>query len=321
MVVNILFLFIGFVTLVKGADLFVEGSSSLAVKFKVSDLAIGLTVVAIGTSLPELVVNVFAAYKGHCDIVFGNIIGSNNFNIFVVLGVIGMFTPFSIQPSTLKIEIPVSFLVISLFFLFANDLFFSKEKIFLRGEGFLFLILFISFLFYVYVFLKKVNELEEVKRKDLSLFKTYSYIFLGIFFLTVGGHLVETKSVLIAEFLGVSQGVIGLTVVAMGTSLPEFVTSLIAVIKKKKSIAVGNIIGSNISNILFILGTSAIVKPQTFNIKFNIDIAVMAVGTLLFFLAIITSKSKRDLERWKAGAIFLLYIIYIISLVVNEITK
>ena len=160
MVVNILFLFIGFVTLVKGADLFVEGSSSLAVKFKVSDLAIGLTVVAIGTSLPELVVNVFAAYKGHCDIVFGNIIGSNNFNTFVVLGVIGMFTPFSVQPSTLKIEIPVSFLVISLFFLFANDLFFSKEKTFLRGEGILFLILFLSFLFYVYRFLKKFPTLD-----------------------------------------------------------------------------------------------------------------------------------------------------------------
>lgn len=320
MFLNIIFLIIGFVILIKGADWLVEGASSLAKKFNVSDLAIGLTVVAIGTSMPELVVNVFAAYKGHSDIVFGNIIGSNNLNLFLVLGILGMVAPLTIQRSSLYKEIPISLGLTLLLMFLANNFFLSETKTFTRLEGLFFLALFALFLIYAYTQLKR-DELTKREKKMTNPFLASLYIILGLVLLGLGGHLVESNSVLIAASLGISQAVIGLTVVAGGTSMPELATSLVAVLKKKGDIAIGNIIGSNISNILFILGLSAVIKTQNFNSRFNQDLLLLIVGTILLFFAGLLGKNEREIDRWEAGFLFLVYSAYIGYLVIIETAK
>ncbi|MCX7829705.1 MAG: calcium/sodium antiporter [Acidobacteria bacterium] len=321
MMLNILFLLIGFVILVVGADWLVEGASALAKKFNVSDLAIGLTIVAVGTSMPELVVNVFAAYKEHSDIVFGNILGSNNFNLFVILGAVGMVSPILVPKSSIYKEIPMSLAVAAVLAFFANGFIISSNNVFTRIEGLFFLLLFILFNIYAYTYLKGVQGAKTKHSKEMGFLKIFAYIILGLLFLALGGHLVETKSVLIATYLGISQAVIGLTIVAAGTSMPELATSLVAVLKKKGDIAVGNIIGSNISNILLILGLSALIKPQKYNIRFNQDLAVLVIGTIILMFATIIGKNKRELDRWEAGFLFLFYAVYITYLIIVETAK
>lgn len=313
MIAQILLLLLGFGILIKGADWLVDGGSALARKYKISELAIGLTIVAFGTSMPELVVNAFAAYQSHSEIVFGNIIGSNIFNLFAILGIAGLIAPLIVQSSTVWKEIPLSFLAAILLFLLSNS-FVPEDGILSRIDGIILLICFCLFLYYVYRQLRGENIAVIINPKELSNLKIWLFIFIGLVFLVVGGRLVVVNSIKIASALGISQTIIGLTIVAAGTSLPELATSVVAAIKKNNDIAVGNIIGSNIFNIFFILGISALIKPVDYSIKFNDDLYLLGFGTILLFVAMFSGKKKK-LDRWEAGILLLFYIVYTILLI------
>src|SRR5690606_10954374 len=283
MLIPILLLIAGLTILIFGANYMVEGASALAKKFNISNLAIGLTVVAFGTSAPELVVNTFAAVEGHSDIVFGNVLGSNNFNLFIILGITGLITPLAVQSSTAWKEIPISFIAIIVLYFVVNDvmLFSSETSVLGRVDGGILILCFLLFLFYVYKQLKTdPTETEElVNISALSGAKMALFIIGGLVGLVYGGHLVVNNAIEIAESLGISQKIIGLTVVAAGTSLPELATSVVAALRKNADIAVGNIIGSNIFNIFLILGASSVLNPILFDPVFNMDMYVLAGGT------------------------------------------
>lgn len=316
MIIQILLLILGLGILIKGADWLVKGGSELARKYKLSELAIGLTVVALGTSFPELIVNGFSAYHEQSDIVFGNIIGSNLFNIFAILGITGLISPIIVQSSTVWKEIPISLFAVLLLLFLSNSII-SQDEVLSRFDGIILLLFFCLFLIYVFKQLKNENTVSIQKQNKFSNFKIWAFILLGLGFLIAGGRLVVVNSVSIAESLGISETIIGLTIVAIGTSLPELATSVVAAVRKNSGIAVGNIIGSNIFNIFFIFGASTLIKPVDFNTKFNSDLYVLAVGTILLFLAMFSGKKKR-LDRWEAGILLLIYVGYVASLVYKE---
>lgn len=311
---DITLLLSGFVVLVLGADWLVNGASALAKRYKVSDLAIGLTIVAFGTSAPELVVNVFAAAQGHHDIVLGNIIGSNNFNLLVILGIAGLITPLVVQSSTVWKEIPFSLLAVAMLYIFANDLFTDGPGVLSRIDGIVLLVFFALFLWYVAKQLKSDPHESEVPHKKYSALKMTLLIVGGLAGLVIGGRLVVTSAVEMARVFGMSEKLIGLTIVAAGTSLPELATSVVAALKKNNDIAVGNIIGSNIFNIFLILGLSSVIQPVSFSTVFNADLLLLTFGTLLLFIAMFTGKSHR-LDRWEAAILLMMYIGYTVYLV------
>jgi len=316
--VQALLLILGLALLLKGADWLVGGASALAKRYNVSDLAIGLTIVAFGTSAPEMVVNTFSSFQGHHDIVFGNVIGSNNFNLFVILGITGLITPIVVQSSTVWKEIPMSLIAVIVFYILANYLFDINIQVVSRFDGLILLILFGLFLYYVYKQLSADPETEIITPKKYSNLKMWGFIILGLTGLVLGGKLVVYGAVEMAIIFGVSEKIIGLTIIAAGTSLPELATSVVAAFKKNSDIAVGNIVGSNIFNILFILAISSFIKPLSFNTVFNTDIYLLFFGTLLVFIAMFTGKKKK-LDRWEAGILLLVYVAYTVYLVNNEI--
>jgi cation:H+ antiporter len=318
MILQLIWLVTGFALLIKSADWLVDGASALAKKYNVSDLAIGLTIVSFGTSAPELVVNTIASYHSHHDLVFGNVIGSNNLNLFVVLGVAGIITPLMVQSGTVWREIPISFFAIVFLFFIANDYLFSNQPAVSRTDGILLLVMFVAFLYYVYRQMKTDPAGQIINPKRSSLLLIIILIVAGLAGLVIGGRLVINNAVKLASSLGVSEKIIGLTIVAIGTSLPEMATSVIAALKKNNDIAVGNIIGSNIFNIFFILGVSALVRPVEYHTSFNIDFYLLAAGTIILFLAMFTGKKKR-LDRWEAAFLLLIYIVYTTYLINNEI--
>lgn len=318
MILYLALIIVGFFVLIKGADWLVDGASALAKKYKISDLAIGLTIVAFGTSAPELVVNTVASFKGHQDIVFGNVIGSNNFNLFIILGISGLITPLLVQKSTVKFEIPISLFAAVVLFLMTNDILIGSGNTLSRVEGFILLIFFCSFLYYVYSQLKTSPEDSEQDFKEMKGSKITLLIVAGLVGLIAGGRLVVDNAIHIAHTLGVSEKIIGLTIVALGTSLPELATSAIAAVKKKADIAVGNIIGSNIFNIFLILGVSSIIRPIKYTLSFNTDIAILVAGTLFLLLAMFTGFRKR-LDRWQAAILLISYIAYTVYLVNGEV--
>lgn len=309
MAVPILLLLIGLVLLVKGADWLVDGASVLAKKRNVSDLAIGLTIVAFGTSAPELVVNVVAASGNYPDIVFGNIIGSNNFNLFVILGLSGLIIPLSVQSSTVWKEIPYSLFAAIVVLVMVNNFLLSGGMDISRMDAGILLVLFAAFLYYVATQLKTEEGGEKMEVKDYSQLKIWTLILIGLGGLVLGGKLVVDNAVSMAQSLGVSEKIIGLTIVAAGTSLPELATSVVAAYRKNTDIAIGNIIGSNIFNLLLILGVSGLVRPLEFNPSFNTDIYILMGGTIFLFLAMFTGKRKK-LDRWEAFILLATYLLY-----------
>jgi cation:H+ antiporter len=310
-------LVIGFILLIKGADLLVDGASSVGRKLDISDLVIGLTVVAFGTSLPELFVNIFASIKGNTDIAIGNVLGSNIANIFLILGVSAAIFPLAVGKGTVWKEIPLSLLAALLLGVMANDRLIDKGDIsaLTRIDGLVFLAFFIIFIYYSFGIVKKFEGIDShLPQKEYGLLKSSLKIVTGLVGLGVGGNWIVDAAVLIASRLGVSQSLIGLTIVAVGTSLPELATSAVAAYKKNAEIAVGNIIGSNIFNIFFVLGLSSIIKPLPFNPGSNIDIGVVILASLLLFLWMFTGK-KHSLDRWEGVIFLILYGGYIIFLV------
>lgn len=315
---QIILLLLGLVLLILSAEWLVGGATSLARKFRVSDLTIGLTVVAFGTSAPELVVNLFASSTAHQDIVFGNILGSNNFNLFIILGIAGLVLPLKVHVTTVWKEIPMSLAALVVFFLMVNIPSGGGERVLGRIDGLILLILFVMFQYYVYQQMKSYEPEHHEQRKPGGLFRIIAFIVLGLAGLVIGGKLVVSNAVIIAKAIGVSEKVIGLTIIAAGTSLPELATSLVAAYRKNPDIAVGNIVGSNIFNILLIGGMVSVVKPVSYSPVFNIDFYILAAGTVLLFITMFTSQ-KHKLDRWEAALLLTLYAGYTTWLIIKEL--
>ncbi len=317
MVFAFLLVLLGFVALILGANWLVEGASALARRYNVPDLVIGLTIVAFGTSMPELVVNIIASLDGYSDIVLANIAGSNNFNLFIILGISGVILPISVKSSTAWREIPIAIFVSLLLILLLNNFWLSEQSQLSRWDGSIMLGLFFMFLFFVFQQLKK-ESIAQKQHALQPLLKTWIWILVGLAGLIGGGQLVVNKSVAIANYFGMSEKMIGLTIIAAGTSLPELVTSIVAALKKNSDIAIGNVIGSNIFNILLILSISSILHPINYHPKFNIDFYILLGGSLFLLIAMLTGKRKK-LDRWEACLLVGFYLTYTILLVVKEI--
>lgn len=317
MLIAAILVLIGLLSLIFGANWLVDGASALAKKLNVSDLVIGLTIVAFGTSAPELVVNTIASFNGYSDIVLGNIIGSNNFNLFIILGIAGLIHPIAVQSSTAWKEIPISLLVAVILFTLANNFSDNENLVLSRIDGIILLVLFLGFLFYIFKQLK-ADETEVIPQKHKSNCKIWGLILFGFAGLIIGGQLVVDNSVKIANELGVSEKVIGLTIIAAGTSLPELVTAIVAAIKKNSDIAIGSVVGSNIFNILFIISVSSLVNPIQYNPSFNQDFYILFGGTFFLIIAMFTGR-RRKLDRWEALLLLCFYLIYVTYLVSKEL--
>lgn len=315
MILTISLLIIGVVLLVKGADWLVKGSSSLARKHHISELIIGLTIVAFGTSAPELVVNTIAAFENHPDIVFGNIIGSNIINLFLILGIAGLITPIVVQRSTVWKEIPFSLVAAIILLILANNQFINpaNSNIVSRLDGFILLFFFIMFLLYIFRQTQKDKKIAHPETVFKSNWTIWGLIIIGLASLVIGGKLIVNSAVEIAHTIGISEKVISLTIVALGTSLPELATSAVAAYRKNNDIAVGNIIGSNIFNIFLILGVSALIRPVPYDPSFNFDLSVLMAGTILLFIAMFIGEKKK-LNRWQAAILIIFYSGYTILL-------
>lgn len=305
----------GFVLLIVGADWLVRGAASLARTYKVSELAIGLTIVAFGTSAPELVVNAIASFDGRSEMVFGNVIGSNNFNLLLILGIAALIHPLAVRSRTVRWELPLSLLAAALLLFLVNDatIFGHDREVLLRWEAVVLLGLFIGFIAYVFKNLKE-DLTGQALVKELPLWLTFTFIIVGLTGLGFGGRFVVDGAVDIARELNVSEKVIGLTIVAAGTSLPELATTAVAALRGRTDLAVGNIVGSNIFNIFLILGVSALVNPIEYNALLNTDLLVLMGGTVFVLAAVLTGKSKR-IDRWEALILLAAFVAYMAFLI------
>lgn len=317
-------LIIGFLLLVTGANFLVDSASSIARKLRVSDLAIGLTVVAFGTSTPELIVNVFASIRGTSDIVIGNILGSNIANVLLILGISAIIYPLAITKDTVWKEIPLSLLAAIILIILANDKLIDGDNFaaLTKIDGLVLLIFFVIFMQYVFGAAKKKHNktIEDpvVKVKQCGLVKSLLFVGLGLVALNLGGKWVIEGAVKLAESARVSQSLIGLTVVAVGTSLPELATSTVAAYRKNTDIAVGNIVGSNIFNIFFILGISSLIKPIPLINSSNVDMGMVIFASTLLFVCMFTGGKKHFLERWEGIVFVTLYAAYITFLIIRR---
>lgn len=316
-------LIIGFVLLIKGADYFVDGSSSVARLLKVPTIVIGLTVVAFGTSMPEFSVSVTAAMRGDNDLAVSNVLGSNIFNLLVVLGCCALVNPVQAKWSLLKKEFPFSIFITVILLLLNSD--FSVTKVLSGGKfvlgrwgGMLFLVLFLIFLYATVTEALAARDRQEVDDADeykvLSPANSALYIGCGLAGIVLGGNLVVDSASAIAVRFGLSQTFIGLTIVALGTSLPELVTSVVAAGKGENDLAVGNVVGSNIFNILLILGASATITPIVMDITAVYDTVILIGASLLVYLAAL---SKREIRK-SEGIVFLLaYLVFFVYILVR----
>lgn len=304
-VLQIVFLALGFFLLVKGADWFVDGASGLARKLGIPQLVIGLTIVAMGTSLPEAAVSISAALRGNAEITIGNIVGSNILNILIILGVTALIATLKVADSTVRYEIP--FMIVVTFVLLWLG--YTGGQV-TRLEGIILWVLFLLYLRYLYMMAKKGKE-EEREAEQLSTAKIIGLILAGVVMIAAGSNCAVEGASNLAKALGISQRFIGLTIVALGTSLPELVTSVSAARKHNADIAIGNIVGSNIFNILFIVGTTALITPVTFASGFVVDTLIAAAVGILLFVCVARTKELRK----KAGIVMLLaYILYFLYL-------
>ncbi len=301
----------GLVLLVIGAELLIRGASSLAKRLAIAEIVIGLTVVAFGTSTPEMVVNVFASAEGRNEIVFGNIVGSNIFNILLILGISGLIYPVAVQRNTVWKEIPFSLLATLALFFLVNDRWDAAgtTDVLSRADGLVLLLLFTIFVVYTFG-LATVEASDEFDVRVYSWGVSAALILGGLLLLVAGGRLCVEGAVALARQLNLSEKFIGATVVAAGTSLPELATSAIAAYRKHSDIAVGNVVGSNIFNILAILGVSAVVRPAPYPASFNADLYVLTAATLLLLLVMFTGK-RHKLDRWEASLMLAGYAGYV----------
>jgi cation:H+ antiporter len=320
MAVQILLLVAGFIFLIGGASWLVDGASALARRLKVSELAVGLTVVAFGTSCPELFVNIQAAAAGDTAIAIGNILGSNSFNILVILGIASLIYPLAITRGTVWKEIPFSLLAAVLLGIMANDTLFdaSKSNQLGRADGLVLLAFFVLFLYYISGMMRQSpEEGEAVHPKSLTVARSLLLVAAGLAGLVLGARWVVGGAVFIATRSGVSEGVIAFTLVAAGTSVPELVTSVVAALKKSPGIAVGNVVGSNIFNIFMVLGVTPLIRPLEFTPANRYDIALVMAASILLFAFMFTGKNRK-LDRWEGALLLCVYAAYMVFLFLNR---
>ncbi len=298
MILEILLLAVGFVLLVKGADWFVDGAAGIARKFRIPQLVIGLTIVAMGTSAPEAAVSISAALKGSADITIGNIVGSNILNILIILGLASLIVPIAVAKATIKLDMPFMLLISAVLLVLGWD------GTVTLGDGVILAAFFVGYIGYLLYDAKKHPEISEGEfLRDLSLPKSLMWTALGLALIILGSNVAVDAATEIARILGLSERFIGLTIVALGTSLPELFTSVMAARKGNADIAIGNIVGSNIFNILFVVGLSALIIPVPFAEAFRIDTLVAIGAGLLLWLFSLRGK----LVRWHGAVMLLAY--------------
>ncbi len=310
--------FLGFVLLIFGANGLVDGASSLAKRFNISDLVIGLTIVAFGTSTPELVVSVLAGLSGQTDIAIGNVVGSNIFNALFILGLAAILSPVNVQHNTVWKEIPLMSLAAIVLGFLVNDALISGAATseITRVDGLILLSFFAVFMYYIVDMARNdPSPTEEIK--PMPVWKAVLFLVLGLGGLVLGGQWIVAGAVEMARAVGMSESVIGLTIISAGTSLPELATSVVAAYKKNSDIAIGNVVGSNIFNIFFILGVSATISPLTFNLAMNFDVIINVVVSFFMFIFLFTGKG-RQIDRWEGITFMLAYVGYVSYLIYNQ---
>ena len=318
MVLSFGLLIVGFVVLILGADWLVSGASGLAKRLNVPDLVIGLTVVAFGTSAPELMVNLMAAFNNESEIALTNILGSNTINTFIILGISALIYPIKSQKSSRQYEIPWSMFAGLIILVMGTECFglCGGDAIISRFDGVVLLLIFSLFMYYTMKMAKNNTESQDEGFLPMKIWKAVLLIAVGLVALVVGGKVIVINAVSIAQAFGVSQAVIGVTVVALGTSLPELATSAIAAFKKNPDLAIGNVIGSNIFNVFFVLGISAVIRPLPSYSNLWIDASLAALGSLLLLLFVSTNRHK-ELKRWQGAFFLACYGVYLVWLLTS----
>lgn len=326
MTLEIILIIIGFILLIKGADLLVDGASNIAKKFNIPEIVIGLTIVSIGTSMPELVVSLTSAIEGHPDIAIGNVVGSNMSNLFLILGACATINGLVFKKQTRLIENPLTLISIILLLFFANNIYQGKINVITRIEGAILLIGCMLFIIYNIMMAKRETysqtqywiTFNSDRNEKSDILKSIICIILGILGLKFGGDIIIDNSVLIATKLGMSEKLISLTIIAVATSLPELITSVTAAIQHENDMAIGNILGSQIFNILLIIGASAVIAPITYSVSYNRDLFILLGGACI--LAILPYIGKKNQMTRTSGIIYLaIYAIYINYLIFDNI--
>lgn len=313
MLIQIVLLVFGFIVLIKGADFFVEGSSGIAANLKVSKMLIGLTIVAFGTSSPEFAVSVKSLLSGNGDIVLGNVIGSNILNILLIVGISSMFHSLAVKNNTVKKELPIVLMMTGALSILITDHFFDSKmpNYFSRGDGFVLILFFGVFLYYLMKLTR--NKIEDTKEDTLSIKKSILYALIGLIGIILGSHFVVESSAYIAKVIGVTERMISLTIIALGTSLPELVTSVAATRKGEFDIAIGNVVGSNIFNIGIVLGIPVAIFGGISSSAFHyIDLLVMITSAILLFMFSFNDYKISKKEGFIFLLLFLVYYSYVV---------
>ncbi|MBE9505124.1 MAG: calcium/sodium antiporter [Proteobacteria bacterium] len=319
MLLALFLLAIGFILLAKGGDLLVNGSSSIAKHFKVSELVIGLTIVSLGTSAPELLVNIIASINDSSGLALGNVFGSNICNTLLILGTAGIVAPITVQRGTVWKEIPFAFFITLVLALLLNDSLFNgagNDRL-SRNDGAILLILFALFMYYIFTLAKAGNEEGAGETTDMGMGKSFIFIVVGIAGLVGGGKMVVSGAMDVASTLGVSEAMIGLTIVAIGTSLPELFASVMAAYRGKSDLAIGNVIGSNIFNILFVLGISSGIKAIPYPLYMNLDLGLVILSIFFVFVFMFLGK-RHSINRIEATLLVLIYVAYMAFLIIRK---
>lgn len=325
MIIDIVWLIVGLVLILTGANFLTDGASAVAKKFGLTDLVIGLTVVAFGTSAPELVISITASADGNPELAVGNVIGSNIFNILAIIGITAMVRPIAIKKSVMTIEIPMVLLSSVIILILGSSVILdhTQANIISRVEGLLLLIFFLLFMRYTFATARNTPDAgsdpqaaDTNKLKNIKMWQAIVFIIGGLAALIWGGNKFVQGASAIASGLGVSEAVIGLTIVAIGTSLPELATSIVAALKNEPGLAIGNVIGSNIFNIFMVLGTAAVVKPLPFGNINYVDLWVLTGASLMFMIFGWFFK-KRIITRAEGTIMAICYILYMSWLVIN----
>lgn len=314
-----LLLLVGFVLLIKGADLFVDGSSNIARLLRVPPILIGLTIVAFGTSSPEATVSIIAAMEGSSDVSLGNVIGSNIFNLTLVVGIAAIIFPLKVENETIRKEIPFTLLAGGALLVVINDIFLQDQSnnLITRSDGLIFLLFLSVFMYYVIeVALKSRQDSQtEAIPDEIKWGKNIGLTILGLAGIVFGGELVVSNGTEIAYAVGMSETLVGLTIIAIGTSLPELVTSITAALKKQSDIALGNIVGSNIFNILFVLGASSVITPLSVSSKVGIDVVIMLLLTILL---LVFSRTNFRVGKREGAVLAIFYVFYLVYIILRN---
>lgn len=318
MLLEILIIILGFILLICGANLLIKGSVNIAKKFHIPEILIGLTIVALGTSAPELIVTITSASKGAGDLILGNAIGSNLCNLLLILGLMALLRPIKVDKDAKNIHIPVSFFVTLLVLLMGLGIFYEKKGIINKVDGIILIIL--SAIYFIYPIIVEIKDIVETYKQsksnntdNIKIWQSSLFIVLGIVLLKYGGDFVVDYSINIARMLNISERVIGLTIVAIGTALPELVTSIFAVIKKDTDLAVGNLFGSCVLNLLLILGVGAIITPLTVSNEFIQNLLILLGTNMLIWLFDFIGK-KDTITRIKGITLVTIFFLYIYKL-------